>query len=694
DEAAECGLACLAMIASYHGHELDMNSMRQRFPLSLKGARLSDLVAAAAALKLDTRALKLNLDHIGKLALPCVLHWDFNHFVVLKALRGDIAVLHDPARGEHRMKVAELSRHFTGVALELAPAAEFKPMRERRVVKLGQLVGHLAGWRGSVAEILLLALVLELAAVVTPLYMQLVVDQALVAMDRDLVTVLALGFLMLALIQAGFGALRSWMVLYLGTHVNLQMMRNLFRHLMALPMAYFERRHLGDIASRFESLNAIQRALTGSFLEAGLDGVMALTMLAMMLLYSPALASVAVAACVLYALLRLCLYGPLQRASQEHIERGAQQSSHFLESVRGIQSIKLFNRELLRRSAWQNMLVASTNAAVRAQALGLLQQAGNTLIFGVENVLVVWLGARAVMDGSLSVGMLFAFISYKTVLIRRASALVDRYVEFRMLALHLERVADVALAVAEDQTHHSQNHSVHELSIEVDRVSFRYADNEPWVLHNVSFQVHAGECVALAGPSGCGKSTMIKLLLGLLRPTSGEIRIGGVPLEQLGYRRYRDMIGTVMQDDQLFAGSIGDNISFFDPGTDPARIQACAALASVHDDITRMPMGYATLVGDMGNSLSGGQKQRILLARALYASPQLLVLDEATSHLDVERESDVNRAIAQLPLTRILVAHRPDSIRVAQRVVMINMGFDDRQSPPPLNGSLMGKRND
>jgi len=675
-EAAECGLACLAMIVGHHGHRIDLATLRGRHAVSLKGSTLADLMRLAGNLHLSPRPLRVELEHLQELKLPCVLHWDFNHFVVLTRVAGARVTVHDPAAGRRDLTLKECSKHFTGVALELAPTTDFAARTERQRVRLATLVGRLPGLGGTLAKILVLALVLQVFLILGPFFMQWVVDQAIVAQDRDLIAVLGGGFLLLAVIQAGVTALRGWVLMVLGTTLNLQLVSNLFRHLIRLPMSWFERRHLGDVVSRFESLNAIQRTLTASFLEALVDGVMVLLTLVMMLLYSVKLALIGGAAAALYALLRFALYRPFRQASEEQIVRMAKQQSHFLETVRGMQSIKLFSREVPRTSTWQNLAVDQFNAGIRAQRLGILYQGLNGLLFGIENVVTIWLGALLVLDGSgFSVGMLLAFVSYKTQFVQRIANLVEKALELRMLGLHTERVGDVALSAPEP---HDAGSALERLpadgAIEVKGLSFRYADNEPPVLDGIDLRIETGESVAIVGPSGCGKTTLVKLLLGLLQPSAGSIELGGVGLSNLGLARYRSVVASVMQDDQLFAGSIAENICFFDPQPDHARIEQCARLASVHDDIQAMPMAYNTLVGDMGTVLSGGQRQRVLLARALYRDPKILVLDEATSHLDVARERQVNAAIRALKLTRIIVAHRPETIASADRTIVLGGG--------------------
>lgn len=676
-EAAECGLACVAMVAGYHGHRVDLASLRARYSISLKGSTLTDLMQIAGSLHLAPRPLRLELEHLPELKLPCLLHWDFDHFVVLTRVRAGRVTLHDPAIGQRELPLTEFSKHFTGVALELTPTQSFTPRTETRKVPISALIGRLHGIGGAVAQVLALALVLQLFAILAPFYLQWVVDQALVAQDRDLVTVLGIGFLLLAILQAGVTGLRAWVLMVLGTTLNLQLLTNLFRHLIRLPMDWFDKRHMGDVVSRFGSLNVIQRTLTTGFLEALIDGVMVILTLGIMLFYSVPLALIAMAAASAYAGLRFALYTPLRRATEEHIVRGAKQQSHFLETVRGMQSIKLFAHEDQRSTTWQNLAVDEFNASIRTQRLGILYQTTNTLLFGVENVATIWLGALLVLDSTqghgFSVGMLFAFVAYKTQFVQRTTALIEKGLELRMLGLHTERVGDIALTPPEPRDdRHILGPAPISGAIDVKNLGFRYADSTPMVFSGLNLQIAAGESVAIIGPSGCGKTTLVKLLLGLLPATEGRIAVDGMPLTQIGLTRYRRAVASVMQDDQLFAGSIAENISFFASPPDQERIEASARLAAIHEDIVAMPMQYHTLVGDMGTVFSGGQKQRLLLARALYHRPRILFLDEATSHLDIALEHRVNEAVHRLKLTRIIVAHRPETIASADRVIVLS----------------------
>ncbi|WP_045736671.1 peptidase domain-containing ABC transporter [Xanthomonas sp. MUS 060] len=673
-EASECGLASLAMVASAHGMQLGLPELRRRFHLSLKGIKLNQLIEIAQTLGFSTRPLRLEMEQLDQLALPCVLHWDLNHFVVLAKVGKTKATILDPAIGERRLSLQEVSQHFTGVALELTPTAEFKQHKAAPSISARQLTGPIRGLWSALSQIALLSMALQVFVILAPFYTQWVVDQVLVSADRDLLVVLGLGFGLALLLQVGIGLLRGWSVVYLSSRLGLQWMGNVFAHLLKLPLDFFEKRHLGDVTSRMSSVQTIQHTLTTSFVEAMIDGVMAMVTLVLMLVYSWKLALVTLLAVAFYLGIRAIAYRPMRDRTEQQLVAAAKQQTHLLESLRGMQSLKVAGEESMRRSTYENLLNDTVNQDVKLARMSLGFSTASQLVFGLERIAVIWIGARLALDNVFSVGMLVAYLAYKDQFATRVSGLIDKWIEFRMLRLHGERLADIVLTPPEE--HHAQPHALPpaEPRIEVEGLSFRYADGEPWVVKDCCFTITPGESVAIIGGSGCGKTTLVKLLLGLLTPSAGTIRIGGHDLHKLGPRTVRSMVGAVMQDDQLFAGSIADNIRFFQPDSDQDRIEAAARLAAVHEDIVAMPMGYHSLIGDMGSSLSGGQKQRLILARALYRQPKLLFLDEATSHLDVTRERLVNEAVKHLQLTKVIVAHRPETIASADRVLLMEHG--------------------
>lgn len=673
-EAAECGLAALAMVIDHHGMRISLPEMRRRFPMSLKGAKLGQLIFVAQQMNCAARPLRLDLEHLRQLKLPCILHWDLNHFVVLKKVsKADVTIV-DPALGERRITLAQASQHFTGVALEVTPTAEFKAHDSAPAVSARQLTGPMRGLKRALAQILLLSIALQVFVMLAPFLMQWVVDHVLISADRDLLVVLGIGFGIALLLQIGINMLRGWSVVYLSSRLNLQWMGNVFAHVLRLPLDYFEKRHLGDITSRLDSVQTIQKTLTTSFIEALIDGLMAIVTLALMLLYSWKLALVTLLAVAAYLGIRAIAYRPVRDRTEQQLVAAARQQSHLLESLRGMQSLKVAGQESHRRAMYENLMVQTVNQDVRLARFGLGFSSLSQVIFGVERIAVIWIGATLALQNAFSVGMLIAYLAYKDQFAQRVSALIDKWIEFRMLRLHGERLADIVLTPPEDRQPYSEGVPPAAARIEVENLSFRYAHGEPWVLKECSFTVEPGESVAIIGPSGCGKTTLVKLLLGLLKPTEGRIYVGGNELHKLGPRNVRAIVGAVMQDDQLFAGSLADNISFFDPEHDQERIEGAARLAAVHDEICSMPMGYHSLIGDMGSSLSGGQKQRVILARALYRNPKMLFLDEATSHLDVTKERLVNDAVRQLNVTKVIVAHRPETIASADRVLVMDGG--------------------
>jgi len=681
-EASECGLACLAMVAQYYGYPVDLPSLRRHHGTSLKGATLKDVMGVADRIGLAARPLRLEVDELAQLRAPCVIHWDLNHFVILERADANGIVIHDPAAGVRRLPMATVSRHFTGVALELIPTERFQSAAPPPRVRVSQLLGRIVGVKRALGHQLGLALTLEIFSMVSPLFLTWVVDQALVTSDRDLLITLVLGFGLLLLLQTTISSIRSWMLMGMNASLKVQSRANLFTHLVDLPASFFESRHLGDVMSRFGSQETILQAITSELVEAVLDGLMAGITMIIMFLFAPDLAIVVMVGAVLYGIIRWASYKPLRLASAETIVWGARRDSHFLETLRGIRTIKLFNGQDERRARWLNLLVETINRQLASDRLRLAFKIANRLLLGVLSILVIWLGAQHVLDGAFSVGLLIAFIAYKDQFLGRISELINKAVDLTMLRIHSERLADIALTEPErrDVAPLPSDAEYLPASVEVGNLSFRYSENEPWVLQNVNFRAERGESIAIIGPSGGGKTTLLKLLAGLLQPVEGEILIDGQPLARIGLENYRAMLGVVMQDDQLFAGSIADNICFFAERPDQARIEACAKLAAVHDDIVTMPMAYNTLIGAMGAAISGGQKQRVLLARALYRRPGILFLDEATSHLDVDREKAVNEALRKLHVTRVVIAHRPETIRAADRVINLQAGTIAREN--------------
>jgi ATP-binding cassette subfamily B protein RaxB len=676
NEAAECGFVCLGMIANFHGHRMDLPSMRRRFPASsVKGTSLATLIDVSHRLGFNPRPLRVEPEYLPQLQVPCILHWDMTHFVVLKSVTARRVILHDPARGLVRLSHKEASQHFTGVVLELDPAQDFQPIRESRSVPIGAVTGRIVGIKRSLVRILLLSLGLEVFVLVTPLFLQGVIDQVLVSGSRPLLTVLSLGFLSIVLFQATVTGLRGWLLTWTGARINAQWKTNLFHHLLRLPMDYFEKRHMGEVLSRFGSIEVIQRTLSASFVTAILDGITGSLAVVLLMAYSLPLTSIVLLAFTTYGLLRWFSSRQLRNAQAEQIHQSAHLQSSLMESIRGIQTIRLANAQSDRITRFGNAAVEVAHRDLIIQRLGITFESVNHLVFGTQRVLIIWLGAIGVLNQHFSAGMLVAFIAFSELFTGRGRSFIDKWVEFKLLQLQAERIADIALTAPEKYSGGAFTGSLPDAAIEIDDLSFRYSEEEPWILKNCSFRIEPGESVALVGSSGCGKTTLAKLLLGLLQPQEGVIRIGGIDIRKYGFEAYRNLFGVVMQEDQLFSGSIIDNITFFGATPDFSTVERAASQAAVHEEIIAMPMAYETLIGDMGSTISGGQKQRLLLARALYRRPRYLLLDEATSHLDILNEKKVNNAIRDLQITRVVIAHRPETIVSADRIFTLQNGY-------------------
>ena len=505
--------------------------------------------------------------------------------------------------------------------------------------------------------------------------MQWVIDHAIVSADRDLLLTLALGFGLLLIVQQLVSLLQTWAGMYLATSLNIQWKANVLRRLMDLPVSYFAKRHLGDVVSRFGSVDSIQSTLTSTFFVLVLNSIMAVFTLGLMYLYSPSLTAVVLVVLLIYIAIRWAAYYPLRHATEENIVHAAKQSSYFMETIRGIQTVKLFDKNAQRHAAWLNLFIDTINTGLTTQKLSALFGFTNGLLFGIANILIVYFGAVSVLDGIFTVGALMAFMSYKSQFESKAGSLIDQFVQIKMLGLHAERLADIVLEETENEQSNDFRlpENLEHFDIQIENVSFRYAENEPYILQDFSLIIKQGIAIAFAGHSGCGKSTLIQILTGSLKPESGHVLLGGHDIHALPPAFIRKFSASVMQDDVLFAGSIAENISFFDDTPNMEKIAFCAQMANIHHEIVAMPMAYETLIGDMGSALSGGQKQRIVLARALYREPKILFLDEASSHLDINNERVINDNLRQLNITKIMVAHRQETLNTADSVVYLDV---------------------
>ncbi len=671
NELAECGHACLVMVSCFWGNSLNLAQLRCRHQPSLQGITLRQLVDLFAQYGFSARALQVPLTELRYVRTPAVLHWNMNHFVVLKQVKKNSVVIHDPAFGLRKCSMDEVSRSFTGVLLEISlERSVVEPLTHTRL-SLPRLLCTVVGLPSTLLWLLLSSLCLELLSLVNPLFTQHVIDHVVASGDIVHLVYLVCGCSFLMLMHALTEWLRGKTSLYLSMQLTEQLSAGCMRHLLRLPSEFFAARRRGDIQSKMQAIHDIQRKVGTECIHTLLDGGMAVLTLLVMSVYSPFLTAVVASALVLYVGLRAGSYHALQQHTATSIHQHAKVASVFLESIQAITPIKLFLKESVRFNQWHNASIDALNADIRVASKQLIYQVGQQWLFSMEHLAVVCFAALGVMANRLSIGMLLAFLGYRQLLVSKTLSFVQHLFDYRLLSIQLNRLSDIVLHPAEVIS--TGRGVVDELrgQLSLHHVSFQYDTFSPWVVNQLDLTIHAGEKVVLVGPSGCGKSTVLKLLMGLIQPTSGELRLDDQPLTDFGLKNYRQALAAVLQDDALLSGSIADNICFFDPTVDHEWLYTVAHWCGMHDSIRRLSMGYETFVGDMGSSLSGGQKQRLLLARALYKKPKILFLDEATSHLDAENERAINRTLAGLNITQVIVAHRAETIKMADRVITL-----------------------
>ncbi|HIA2706774.1 TPA: colicin V export peptidase/ABC transporter CvaB [Escherichia coli] len=671
-ETAECGLACLAMICGHFGKNIDLIYLRRKFNLSARGATLAGINGIAEQLGMATRALSLELDELRVLKTPCILHWDFSHFVVLVSVKRNRYVLHDPARGIRYISREEMSRYFTGVALEVWPGSEFQSETLQTRISLRSLINSIYGIKRTLAKIFCLSVVIEAINLLMPVGTQLVMDHAIPAGDRGLLTLISAALMFFILLKAATSTLRAWSSLVMSTLINVQWQSGLFDHLLRLPLAFFERRKLGDIQSRFDSLDTLRATFTTSVIGFIMDSIMVVGVFVMMLLYGGYLTWIVLCFTTIYIFIRLVTYGNYRQISEECLVREARAASYFMETLYGIATVKIQGMVGIRGAHWLNMKIDAINSGIKLTRMDLLFGGINTFVTACDQIVILWLGAGLVIDNQMTIGMFVAFSSFRGQFSERVASLTSFLLQLRIMSLHNERIADIALHEKEEKKPEIEIVAhMGPISLETNGLSYRYDSQSAPIFSALSLSVAPGESVAITGASGAGKTTLMKVLCGLFEPDSGRVLINGIDIRQIGINNYHRMIAYVMQDDRLFSGSIRENICGFAEEMDEEWMVECARASHIHDVIMNMPMGYETLIGELGEGLSGGQKQRIFIARALYRKPGILFMDEATSALDSESEHFVNVAIKNMNITKVIIAHRETTLKTVDRVISI-----------------------
>jgi ATP-binding cassette, subfamily B, bacterial CvaB/MchF/RaxB len=673
-ESAECGLACLAMVAGHYGSTVGLEELRAKFDVSVRGTSLQDLANMADQISLNARCVELTADEIGQLRMPAVLHWEGNHWVVVKKTSAKGLQLNDPSLGERWVGWAEARTKFSGFAADFVPRARLERAPPEPRLKFVTLLRSFPGLGAAALQLMAVSIVLEIIALLTPYYTQIVMDHVLVTGDRDLLTIVALATGFLLVFQTVFTAIRGWAGVVLSQNVGYQLYAHVIRHLFRLPVTFFVRRQAGDLVSRFDSLGQLAHSLTRTSIEIVLDALISIGTVAMMFLYSATLAWISIGTFALMLVVKIIVFSSSQRVVAERTFLDAKRQSHLIESLRGIHAVKMAQAEVLRSQQWTTQTRHVLDKDAATERINLASTLVQTITTGAAHIVVIYFAAQMILANQLSVGMLFAFMAYQGNFAGRASAFADRIMWLRTMKVHFGRVGDIVFAATEPLAElRSKVPQPKASTVETVGLGYRYTKSDPLVFKAVSLNVNAGETIALVGPSGCGKTTLLCVLGGIYLPNEGTLAYDNERVTQANATSLRKRVAFVFQNDELFEGSIEDNIAFFEPQPDRARVQHCAQLAAIANDIATFPQGFKTRLAEQGAGLSGGQRQRMLIARALYRQPSLLVLDEATSQLDVATEKLVLHNLKSLGITIVMSAHRPDAIAVADRIYSVQL---------------------
>lgn len=674
-ESSTCGLACLSMVMQYHGKAVTITAIQERFPVSLKGITLKQIVNIGNEYQLSCRPLKCDVDSLSSLQLPAILHWDFNHFVVLRSIGKKDCVIHDPAVGVRRISLEEFARHFTGIAVEVQPGTEFQLKSEGSRLGLRWLFSNTKALRPLLIQTMWLTLLIEVLALSTPLFIKYAIDYGIQLADIHFLKLLAGCFVGIAIVHSILAYVRDYAGIYLGSKFNQFFLRSLFSHLLSLPLSYFEKRNIGALIEKYYSTDQLRTLLTSNFVSVVLDGALALGMALAIFIISPLLCAITIGSFLFYFAFRWYCSKNTELKLKEKIKAKEKETGTVIETLRSISPIKIFAKEDDKLSIWQNKYSALMTAEVAFARFVHMQSAVRIVVVGIDIALCMLVAGALILEGRIGIGTLFALFMFKAQFSLKSHALITSLLDMKYVSIYLDRLADIILASAEKSSPAASGALAQVRGdLRLRDVTFSYAIADKPLFTNLNMTIKSGEFVALIGPSGSGKSTLLKLILGLYQPNQGCIELDDHQIQQFDPAWYRRQLGVVMQDDRLFSVSVVDNISFEDPWADFERVQQAAVLANIHDEIMAMPMKYNTLIGDLGSTLSGGQKQRILLARALYHQPKILLADEGTANLDSDNERTVLDQLSRLPMTRFCIAHRPETLLRADRVLLLKDG--------------------
>ncbi|MGY2050800.1 peptidase domain-containing ABC transporter [Methylobacterium sp. JK268] len=685
-EDNECGLACLAMVANFHRHAIDLPYLRALFPLSRNGMTLADIVGVADGLDLDAAGYALDgIDDLAGLSLPAILHWRGNHFVVLEGIARGRYRVHDPEFGLRIYDRADMERHFAGIALEFAPRMAFRPRKAGGRLTLRDILRMTRGLGATAGQIGLVSVAIALLSLMTPVLLQIALDVVIPQVDLDLLQMLALGLILMMLFEALGQWLRGRIALRAATLFQIQFTRNLVGHAFRLPLRHFELRHPGDFVTRLQSVDALRTFLVGGLATSFADIGTSALLIGLMVYYSPLMAGLTLATLAAVLGMRFVTFPILDRATAGSLEARSQEQARLIDGIRRIGSLKAHNGTELFAMHWFESFGRFATLDFRARKAGLDAEFLMHAVIAVSTVTTLYLGITGVIANTMTIGTLYAFIALRADFFERVNHLTASLLQLAALRVHVGRLDDVVGEAPEEGLHEARFHRAVRREVRIEGVAIRFGRGAAPILTgaDLAIDVARGESIAIVGASGSGKSSLMRVLASLTDPAEGRVTVDGAPLAEFGKREYRANLGVVFADDGLFAGTVADNLSLFDPAVSHAEMEAALDRVGLRHEVERLPQGYATHVSEEGSVLSTGQRRRLLLARALCRRPALMLLDEVTANLDPETEAALVASLRDVKAAKVFITHSERLLDQVDRIYRIADGRLTEEPRPP-----------